>query len=61
VAKNWTGVIYTGASGTKLLNGGAFIVQKVTETEATAKVKKLSIDEIGDNYRVLLTQPPPSP
>lgn len=58
VAKGWTGVVLVGNTQ-KQLKDSAFSVQSVTTDEAHAKIRKLSIGELGDNSRVILTAPLP--
>jgi hypothetical protein len=57
VAKGWTGYILIGNTNNKL-NGSDFTVTSVTEDESTGRIRKLGIDEIGSNFRVMLASPP---
>jgi hypothetical protein len=58
ITKGWTGVIYSGKTGTKLLSGGEFTIFEVTESESYGKLRKLTLDDLGVNYRVELRSPP---
>jgi hypothetical protein len=60
VNKGWTGVILVGNSNNPL-PGSSFVIFKVTEDESQGKIRKFSLDEIGENYKVLLTPPPANP
>lgn len=61
IGKGWTGVIFVGKGGAKQLSGSDFSVFKVTEDEAYGKLRKFSMDTLGDNFRVELRAPPPAP
>ncbi len=60
VDAKWTGQILRGTTD-KLLTKSEYdlIIIRVTDDEATAKVLKLSMDQIGDNKKVLLKAPAP--
>ena len=55
----WTGQIYKGESGDKFLTKQDvdLTIIKVFEDESTARVQRMSIDQIGENRRVLLKPP----
>jgi cell shape-determining protein MreC len=58
IGKGWTGVVFTGKSGSKVLAGSEFSIFKVTEDESYGKIRKLSLDDLGENIRVELRSPP---
>jgi hypothetical protein len=58
IGKGWMGVIFTGRSGSKVLTGSDFTIFKVTEDESYGKIRKLSLDDLGENTRVELRAPP---
>ncbi len=58
IAKGWTGVVFEGRSGTKMLRGGVFTIFKVTEDESYGKIRNMSLDQLGDHFRVELKSPP---
>jgi hypothetical protein len=51
-------VVFTGKSGSKVLAGSEFSIFKVTEDESYGKIRKLSLDDLGENIRVELRSPP---
>jgi hypothetical protein len=57
IGKGWTGIVYVGKTGTKLLKGSEFTIFKVTEDESYGKIR-LPIDTLGENFRVELKSPP---
>lgn len=61
IGKDWTGVVFVGKSGTKVLPNSDFKIFKVTEDESYGKIRKLSRDDLGDNARVELRAPPAAP
>jgi hypothetical protein len=61
IAKGWTGVVFVGKSGTKQVAGSDFTIFKVTEDESYGKLRKVSMDDLGDNVRVELRAPPQAP
>src|SRR5688572_20880966 len=61
IAKGWTGVVFVGKSGSKPLSGSDFSIFKVTEDESYGKIRKVSMDDLGDNFRVELKAPPQAP
>jgi hypothetical protein len=58
ISKGWTGVVFVGKSGTRPLSGSNFTIFSVTEDESHGKIRKLSLDDLGQNYRVELKSPP---
>lgn len=57
----WTGTILKGSTDKPLTKSEYdLLVIRVTDDEATAKVLKLSMDQIGENKRVLLKAPAPT-
>jgi hypothetical protein len=61
IAKGWTGVVFVGKSGSKPLTGSDFTIFKVTEDESYGKIRKVSMDDLGNNSRVELKAPPQAP
>jgi hypothetical protein len=58
IAKGQTGFVLIGRT-VKPVNGGNFTITSVSEDEAQAKIRKLTIDELGENENVLINPPPP--
>jgi hypothetical protein len=61
ITKGWTGVVFVGRSGTKVVPNSEFAIFKVTEDESYGKIRRLSLDELGANVRVELRAPPAAP
>lgn len=61
IGKGWSGVVFAGKSGNKIVPNSDFQIFKVTEDESYGKIRKLSRDDLGDNNRVELRAPPPAP
>jgi hypothetical protein len=57
IAKGQTGVVLIGRT-TRPVNGGSFTITSVSEDESQAKIRKLTLDELGDNNRSVLINPP---
>lgn len=60
VDAKWQGKIYKGASGTTMLTKSPhdLVIIKVREDESEARIMRLSVTELGDNKRIILTPPP---
>ena len=58
VAKGQTGTVLIGRT-LRPVNGGTFTITSVSEDEAQAKIRKLTLDELGENENVLINPPPP--
>jgi hypothetical protein len=59
IQKGWTGVVFKGKTGNTPLANSEFVILRVTETESYAKLKKVTLEALGENVRVELTSPPP--
>ena len=56
IQKGQTGIVLIGRTA-RPVNGASFTVTSVSEDEAQAKIRKLTIDELGENENVLINPP----